>query len=122
MEIQEKFKAIADEWVGKEDENRNRVVVVIAVDKDSNTIGGVVQGKASLAVDAFTHIIEDEDKKNSLGRVIRRAQTRAALRHFSGLLDKLLGHVDETSEEQKEEAEEQTETTAKEQGEEASHE
>lgn len=126
MEIQERFNAIADEWVGKEEENRNRAVVVLAIEKDSEgkngTIAGVIQGRASNIVDAFTQIIEDTDKDNQLGRVLRKAQHRVAMHSFCRLVDRVLSCDEKEDEEQREDTGEQPETTAEEQGKEASHE
>ena len=122
MEIQERFKAITDEWVGKEEENRNRAVVVIAIDKDTETISGVIQGRSSLVVGALTQIIKNESKDNLLGRLLRKAQTRAALHHMSDFLGKLLGDDEKGSEKSQEGEKEQSETAAEKQGGEASHE
>lgn len=129
MNIQDQLKAIADEWQGASTDNRAVVLLTIEQKPDeekenvtNSVISGVIQGKASLVIDAFQHIIEDERKSNDLGRAIRKAQSRVALNHLSVLLDKLLGSDEKTSEEQREDTEEQSADAATEQGEEASHE
>lgn len=129
MNIQEQLKSIADEWQGASTDNRAVVLLTIEQKPDeekenvtNSVISGVIQGKASLVIDAFQHIIEDESKSNDLGRVIRKAHSRVALNHLSSFLDKLLGSDEKTSEEQRENTEEQPTNAATEQGEEASHE
>ena len=93
MNIIEKIQAVADEFVGTKEENRERGALLIVFDKKKGSIRGVVKGKARVVEEGLLQVICDKDSTNKIGETLRKVNMLYQLNQLTDDMDRLMGEL-----------------------------
>ena len=93
MNIIEKIKAIADEFVGTKEDNRERGALLIVFDKKKGSIQGLIKGKGRVVEEGLLQVICDKDSTNQIGETLRKVNMLYQLDQLTDNLDRLMGEL-----------------------------
>lgn len=106
-------KIIADLKAWVEEDSENRAIALVAVQKTEETEEKyssdqhtLTKGIMGYLVDAFQNVLNDNDPENGLGKVLKRAIHREAMKGLIKIADCMLNNSDKKSENSSEEGKE----------------